>query len=144
MSAEHPTPWHLQGYTIRDAEGGVVVSAIAPCNMATRRQIVDAVNGSTGNMAAMREALEVARMALDFCVLTHINDTRIEHVIGQVDAALSEPARNCDVLPWRTAWDEWRTKHHPQKPQTYKESYESSVAFLEWFTTSATEEGGAE
>ncbi len=46
MSAEHPTPWHLQGYTIRDAKGGVVVSAIAPCNMATRRQIIKAVNGT--------------------------------------------------------------------------------------------------
>ncbi len=44
MSAEHPTPWRIEGQTIRDANGYVVVSAINPCNMATRREIVAAVN----------------------------------------------------------------------------------------------------
>lgn len=43
MSA-NPTPWRIEGDTIRDASGGVVVSALNPCNMSTRRLIVDAVN----------------------------------------------------------------------------------------------------
>ncbi len=43
MSA-HPTPWRIEGETIRDRDGGVVVSAINPCGMSTRRLIVDAVN----------------------------------------------------------------------------------------------------
>lgn len=41
---ENPTPWYIDGQTIRDAEGYVVVSAINPCGMATRRRIVEAVN----------------------------------------------------------------------------------------------------
>ena len=44
MSAEHPTPWHIEGQTIRDRDGHVVVSAVNPCNVSTRQQIVDAVN----------------------------------------------------------------------------------------------------
>lgn len=44
MSAKHPTPWRIQGYAIRDANGYVVVSALNPCDMATRREIVEAVN----------------------------------------------------------------------------------------------------
>lgn len=141
MSAEHPTPWNVEGWTIFDAKGGVVVSALNPCNKATRRQIVDAVNGSTGNMAAMRKALiEIVDRAIE---VIDDDEGTYRKIVELAQAALAMPARNCDVLPWRTAWDEWRTKYHPQKPQTYKESYESSVAFLEWFTTSATEEGGA-
>jgi hypothetical protein len=45
MSAEaSPRPWRVEGNTIWDAEGGVVVSALNPCDRATRRLIVDAVN----------------------------------------------------------------------------------------------------
>lgn len=40
----HPTPWYIEGQAIRDANGCVIVSAINPCDMATRRRIVDAVN----------------------------------------------------------------------------------------------------
>lgn len=43
MSA-NPTPWHIDGETIRDRDGGVVVSAINPCGVHTRRMIVKAVN----------------------------------------------------------------------------------------------------
>ena len=39
-----PRPWKLAGNTIWDADGGVVVSALSPCDRATRRLIVDAVN----------------------------------------------------------------------------------------------------
>lgn len=46
MTAEpSPRPWRLEGSnTIRDADGVVVVSALNPCNRATRRLIVAAVN----------------------------------------------------------------------------------------------------
>lgn len=43
-STASPRPWKLAGDTIRDAKDGVVVSAINPCDRATRRLIVDAVN----------------------------------------------------------------------------------------------------
>jgi len=39
-----PRPWHIEGETIRDREGGVVMSAINPANMETRSLIVRAVN----------------------------------------------------------------------------------------------------
>ena len=39
-----PRPWRLEGETIRDKDGGVVVSAINPANMPTRELIVRAVN----------------------------------------------------------------------------------------------------
>lgn len=58
MSAEHPTPWHIEGQTIRDANGYVVVSALNPCDMATRREIVAAVNemrsAALGNSRSQR------------------------------------------------------------------------------------------
>lgn len=44
MSKANPRPWRLDGVTIRDAFGGVVMSAINPANMDTRRLIVRAVN----------------------------------------------------------------------------------------------------
>lgn len=55
--------------------------------------------------------------------------------------ALAAPPRNCDAMPWRKAWDGWRAKHHPQNPQTFNESYEATVAFMEWFTAPASEKG---
>ena len=39
-----PTPWRIDGQTIRDADGVVVMSALNPASMATRRLIVEAVN----------------------------------------------------------------------------------------------------
>ena len=42
--ASNPTPWHIENGTIRDANGGIVVSTTSPCNMNTRRLIVRAVN----------------------------------------------------------------------------------------------------
>ena len=40
----NPPPWKLDGDVIRDASGGVVISAINPCNTAVRKMIVEAVN----------------------------------------------------------------------------------------------------
>ena len=39
-----PRPWSIDGQTIRDREGVVVMSALNPASMATRRLIVEAVN----------------------------------------------------------------------------------------------------
>lgn len=39
-------PLKLEGHTIWDAEGRVIVSAINPCNDKERQQIVDAVNAT--------------------------------------------------------------------------------------------------
>ena len=47
-------PLYIDGATVRDATGRVIISALNPCTMAERRQIVRAVNGS----AAALDALE--------------------------------------------------------------------------------------
>ena len=60
MSAEHPTPWHIEGQTIRDANGYVVVSAINPCNMSTRRLIVEAVNERDTLKQRLKDTMEIA------------------------------------------------------------------------------------
>jgi len=36
-----PPPWKLDGDVIRDASGGVVISAFNPCNTAVRKMIVE-------------------------------------------------------------------------------------------------------
>lgn len=48
----NPPPWKLVGDTIRDASGGVVISAFNPCNTAVRKMIVESVNA----LAALKEA----------------------------------------------------------------------------------------
>ena len=37
-------PLYMDGVTVRDAEGRVIISALNPCTVAERRQIVKAVN----------------------------------------------------------------------------------------------------
>ena len=54
-----PRPWRLEGEAIRDAEGGVVVSALNPANKETRALIVRAVNGREDLLKA-REMLQAA------------------------------------------------------------------------------------
>lgn len=39
-------PLTIEGHTIRDAQGRVIVSALNPCNGEERRQIVEAVNAT--------------------------------------------------------------------------------------------------
>ena len=48
----NPPPWKLDGDVIRDASGGVVISAINPCNTAVRKMIVESVN----TLAALKDA----------------------------------------------------------------------------------------
>lgn len=57
-------------------------------------------------------------------------------------AALAAPPRNCDRFGWRDAWEKWRTENHPKKPVTYKEAYDCTAAFMDWFMGTA-EKGGA-
>lgn len=39
-------PLEIVGAAVRDAEGRVIISALNPCNMQERRQIVAAVNAT--------------------------------------------------------------------------------------------------
>jgi hypothetical protein len=59
MSA-NPTPWHIEGETIRDRDGGVVVSALNPCTMSTRRKIVDAVNEHDALKQRLKDTIDIA------------------------------------------------------------------------------------
>lgn len=57
-----PRPWRLEGQAIWDADGVCVVSALNPANMATRRLIVEAVNGYSRQLAeAVREMRDAQR-----------------------------------------------------------------------------------
>lgn len=61
--AEHsPIPWKLDGRTIRDAEGDVVVSTFSPANMETRRLIVASVN----ERDSLREELDSVNAQLNW------------------------------------------------------------------------------
>lgn len=107
-----------------------------------------------GNAAALREAVVALLDALDSLGCDESTATLAALVPDMADssarclaafrkakAALAAPQRNCDAMPWRKAWDEWRAKHHPHNPQTFNESYEATVAFMEWFTAPASEKG---
>ena len=94
-----PRPWRLEGEAIRDAEGGVVVSALNPANMETRALIVRAVNGRDDLLKA-REVLqaecrglaaEADRMA-DLVRRLADNLERF-HIHGDRDNALLREAR---------------------------------------------------
>lgn len=98
MRQANPTPWELVGQTIRDANGDVVVSAINPCDMETRKMIVAAVNAwkerkPTDNK--LREVLGKLRAAL--WNNTVIAGKRKFELYEIADAALAAPPRNCDV-----------------------------------------------
>ena len=110
--------------------------------IATENAVLPAVcitHKPCGNASAMLEAL--------MTIHDKVNSLDEECGVDPVEirdlarAALSKPARNCDAMPWREAWDEWRAKHHPQNPQKFNESYETTVAFMDWFTAPAAEKG---
>ena len=46
-----PRPWRIDGQAIRDREGGVVMSALNPASMETRKLIVLSVNGKSETSA---------------------------------------------------------------------------------------------
>ena len=55
-----PRPWRLEGQAIWDADGACVVSALNPASMATRRLIVEAVNGFADALAHADECSRAA------------------------------------------------------------------------------------
>lgn len=110
-----------------------------------------------GNAAALREALESFMVGscvypcVESCGYDPIDEICMRCAASpekdgdcpyeKARKALAARQRNCDAMPWRKAWDEWRAKHHPQNPQTFNESYEATVAFMEWFIAPAAEKG---
>lgn len=60
-----PRPWSIVGEAIRDRNGDVVMSALNPANMETRKLIVLSVNGKTGFAAMLAKGVvfgEVERL----------------------------------------------------------------------------------
>ena len=55
-----PRPWRIEGQAIWDADGACVVSALNPASMATRRLIVEAVNGRDRLRKAIEDISEFA------------------------------------------------------------------------------------
>lgn len=98
---------------------------------------------SFSNGAKLREALLVAKQVLNeaHCDETALPTGRIVEALTRIEDALSAPARPCDTKNWRDAWEKWRLEVHPATPATYKECYESTTAFMDWFMS---EKRGAE
>lgn len=101
------------------------------------------------NVQKMREALElcVKEMCANCRDAAHTLAPGTPCVYGCetlkiAKAALAEPLRNSDVLGWREAWDKWRSAKHPQKPTTYKEAYDGTKAFMDWYLGPVEKEGG--
>ena len=102
-----------------------------------------------GNAAAMREALEYARRFVSASAqrtdrdLLIMDEKRGAYVLTpketliKIDAALSAPPRNCDIMDWRTAWAKWRTECHPQKPCGYAEVVSGTEQFMDWYMSEA-------
>lgn len=107
----------------------------------------------TGNAAARREALKKLDDEMNFCErnvelgIGFALEGLREHcrIVRQIiNTARSTPPRNCDILEWREAWDKWRSEKHPQKPTTYKEAYDGTEAFMDWYVGSSKQEGDEE
>ena len=104
---------------------------------------------AVGNTAAMREALEDARRFVSASTqrtdrdLLIMDEKRGAYVLTpketliKIDAALSSPPRNCDIMDWRTAWAKWRTECHPQKPCGYAEVVSGTEQFMDWYMSEA-------
>ena len=102
-----------------------------------------------GNTAKMREALEDARRFVSASTqrtdrdLLIMDEKRGAYVLTpketliKIDAALSAPPRNCDIMDWRTAWAKWRTECHPQKPCGYAEVVSGTEQFMDWYMSEA-------
>jgi len=102
------------------------------------------------NAAAMCKALEFADRRLRKATEDILLGDNVIYLVGCMRtvaaicrSALAKPPRNCDRFGWRDAWEKWRTENHPQKPVTYKEAYESTAAFMDWFMGTADNGGAA-
>ena len=58
-------PLEIVGAAVRDAEGRVIISALNPCNMQERRQIVAAVNGRSAALQVLETWTETDWMKAD-------------------------------------------------------------------------------
>jgi len=147
-SRENPGPWHIEGQTIRDANGYVVVSAINPCGMATRRRIVRAVNEKTvGNAAAMREACVKARKLAEEIWLGGDGEdmsSEIAELKDALDAALAAPPRNVDKCE---SLDKARKAWFAEEIQPRLDDIpmgHNEIPFDTWLFASATEKGAGD
>ena len=106
-------------------------------------------SSQVGNTAAMREALEDARRFVSASAqrtdrdLLIMDEKRGAYVLTpketliKIDAALSSPPRNCDIMDWRTAWAKWLTECHPQKLCGYAEVVSGTEQFMDWYMSEA-------
>jgi hypothetical protein len=80
-----PRPWRIEGQAIWDADGVCIVSALNPASMATRRLIVEAVNGRGRLRDLVRRLAEYIR--LGHCNEVHIDraDTRQSYHVRAAD-----------------------------------------------------------
>ena len=90
-----PTPWRIDGQTIRDADGVVVMSALNPASMATRRLIVEAVNHYHG--AVLNLAKQISLREKLYAELGDMNDVAV-NLTRSRDAVLAEAERLRDLV----------------------------------------------
>lgn len=95
MSTEEssPRPWRVEGNTIWDAEGGVVVSALNPCDRATRRLIVDAVNERDCLRDIVRNAVETLEQVYKHADMTDALREVVAEMQREARAAIGEEGR---------------------------------------------------
>ena len=113
-------------------------------------------SSAVGNAAAMREALIKVRSAICHFARYQCQSLSWEKSNIQanccdvlcswrdlcdaktaINAALSAPPRNCDIMDWRTAWAKWRTERHPQKPCGYADVVSGTEQFMDWYMSEA-------
>ena len=74
-----PRPWRIEGQAIWDADGMCIVSAFNPANMATRRLIVEAVNGRAALRDLVRQSVETLEQVLKHADMTvFLRETVVE------------------------------------------------------------------
>lgn len=101
MRLVNPTPWELIGQTILDANGDVVVSAINPCDMETRKMIVAAVNTRKVRKPANSKLCEALGCAKEKALYISRNYTTPNSLTGNIlellaylNAAIAATASN--------------------------------------------------
>ena len=132
--------------------------AMLDANIARVRELEDMMGGaadallgaaikqkSSGNAAAMREALMKAKLYFDHRGEgTNLDDAGMAiDAITSIDAALSAPARNCDRYPnWETALPAWamETGEEVDSKTGFRDNAQLK-RFLDWLFAPA--EGGA-
>jgi len=89
-----PRPWRLEGQAIWDADGACVVSAMNPASMATRRLIVEAVNGIKEASLEAAKLRDLVRRLAEYIRRGHCNEVHID----RADPRQSYHVRAADLL----------------------------------------------